>query len=175
MLTLVQLPRLDFQQQKSVWFKALDSGGVVVRVETSDRKALPAWLAQRLTRQGQRVREGEEGQRTLAFFADCVEDNLLAARQEVQKLALLHPQDTLSFEQVEAAVLNVARYDTPKLAEAVWGGQVARALRMMGGLQAEGESVVFARLQLLEDMRTLARGRAALDDGKPLPLALQAG
>ena len=127
-----------------------------------ERKALPAWLAQRLARQGQRVQAGDDGQRALAFFADRVEGNLLAAHQELQKLALLYPAGELSFEQVEAAVLNVARYDVSKLAEAVWGGQVARALRMLDGLQAEGESAVFVHWTLAEDIcaRWPAHGRA---------------
>jgi DNA polymerase-3 subunit delta len=172
-LTLVQLPRLDFQQQKSGWFAALDGAGLSLRLEPIDRRALPAWLAQRLSRQGQRVMAGEAGQRTLGFFADRVEGNLLAAHQEIQKLALLHPPGELSFEQVESAVLNVARYDIPKLLEAVWGGQSARALRMLDGLQAEGESAVFVHWSLAEDLRALARGRAALDDGKPMPMALK--
>ena len=172
-LTLVQLPRLDFQQQKSAWFGALDAAGITLRVETLDRKALPAWLAQRLSRQGQRVMAGEEGARTLAFFADRIEGNLLAAHQELQKLALLHPPGELRFEQIEAAVLNVARYDTAKLVESVWTGQVARALRMLHGLRAEGEAAVLVHWTLAEDLRALARGRAALDAGKPLPLALK--
>jgi DNA polymerase III subunit delta len=172
-LTLVQLPRLDFQQVKAAWFNALDTAGVTLRVETLDRKALPAWLAQRLSRQGQRVRGGDEGQRTLAFFADRIEGNLLAAHQELQKLALLYPAGELAFEQIESAVLNVARYDISKLLEAVWSGQVARALRMLDGLCAEGESVVFVHWSLAEDLRALARARAALDDGKPLPMALR--
>jgi DNA polymerase-3 subunit delta len=172
-LTLVQCPRLDFQQQKAAWFSALDGAGVTVRVETLERKALPAWLAQRLSRQGQRVRAGEEGQRTLAFFADRVEGNLLAAHQELQKLALLHPAGELAFEQIEAAVLNVARYDIGKLAEALWTCQVPRALRMLDGLQAEGEAPVLVHWTLAEDLRALARGRAALDEGKPLPMALK--
>jgi len=172
-LTLVQLPRLDYQQAKSAWFAALDAAGCSVRLDTIERGALPAWLAQRLARQGQRVAAGEAGERTLAFLADRVEGNLLAAHQELAKLALLHPQGELSFEQVEAAVLNVARYDVPKLQEAVWSGQVARALRMLGGLEAEGESAVFAHWSLAEDVRALARARAALDDGQPLPLALK--
>ncbi len=171
--TLVQLPRLDWQQSKAGWFNALDAAGVTLRVETLERKALPAWLAQRLARQGQRVQAGADGQRALAFFADRVEGNLLAAHQELQKLALLHPAGELGFEQIEAAVLDVARYDIAKLAEAVWGGQVARALRMLDGLQAEGESAVFVHWSLAEDLRALARARAALDDGKPLPLALK--
>ncbi len=172
-LTLVQLPRLDWQQAKAAWFNALDAAGTTVRVETLERKALPAWLAQRLARQGQRVQAGDAGQRTLAFFADRVEGNLLAAHQELQKLALLHPAGELSFEQVEAAVLDVARYDIAKLAEAVWSGQVARALRMLDGLQAEGEAAVLVHWSLADDVRTLARARTALDGGMPLPLALR--
>jgi DNA polymerase-3 subunit delta len=172
-LTLVQLPRLDFAQQKAAWFAALDAHGATLRVETLDRKALPAWLAQRLQRQGQRVRGGDEGQRTLAFFADRIEGNLLAAHQELQKLALLHPAGELSFEQVESAVLNVARFDVTKLSEAVWTGQVARALRVLDGLRHEGEAAVLVHWTLADDIRALARGRAALDDGKPLPLALK--
>ncbi len=172
-LTLVQLPKLDFSQQKAAWFAALDSHGVVLRVETLERRALPAWLGQRLARQGQRVRGGDEGQRTLAFFADRVEGNLLAAHQEMQKLALLHPAGELSFEQIEAAVLNVARFDVAKLSEAIWTGQVARTLRVLDGLRHEGEAAVLVHWMLADDLRALARGRAALDDGKPLPLALK--
>ncbi len=172
-LTLVHLPRLDWQQAKAAWFTALDAAGASVKVETLARPALPAWLAQRLARQGQRVQSGEAGQRTLAFFADRVEGNLLAAHQEIQKLALLHPAGELSFEQVESAVLNVARYDVSKLSEAIWTGQVPRALRMLDGLQAEGEAAVLVHWTLAEDVRTLARARSALDDGKPLPLALK--
>jgi DNA polymerase-3 subunit delta len=172
-VTLVQLPRLDFQQQKAAWFGALDHAGVTPREETLARPALPAWLAQRLARQGQRVPAGEDGLRALAFFADRVEGNLLAAHQELQKLALLHPAGVLGYEQIEAAVLNVARYDVGKLAEAVWSGQVARALRILDGLCAEGEAAVLVHWTLAEDIRTLARARAALDAGRPMPLALK--
>ncbi|NIM39693.1 MAG: DNA polymerase III subunit delta [Hydrogenophaga sp.] len=172
-LTLVVLPRLDMATQKSAWFAALDAHGVTVRVDPVDRKALPQWIAMRLQAQGQRVRAGEEGQRTLAFFADRVEGNLLAAHQEIQKLALLHPQGELGFEQVESAVLNVARFDAFKLAEAVLAGQVARVQRMLDGLQAEGEAPVLVHWALAEDIRTLNRVRGAVDDGRPLPIALR--
>ena len=172
-LTLVQLPRLDGMQQKSAWFAALDAAGVSIRVEPVDRKALPVWIAQRLALQGQRVQPGEAGQRTLAFFADRVEGNLLAAHQEIQKLALLHPKGELSFEAVEAAVLNVARYDVFKLGEAVLGGQTARSLRMLDGLRAEGEAPVLVQWTLAEDIRALKRVKDALADGRPLPLALR--
>ena len=172
-VTLVQLPRLDRAQQSSGWFTALDAAGVSVRVDPVERKALPQWIAQRLAAQGQRVQGGEEGQRSLAFFADRVEGNLLAAHQEIQKLGLLYPAGELGFEQIEAAVLNVARYDVFKLGEAVLAGQVARALRMLEGLQAEGEAAVLVHWTLAEDIRALKRVRDAVSGGKPLPMALR--
>jgi DNA polymerase-3 subunit delta len=172
-VTLVQLPRLDRAQQSSAWFAALETGGVTVRVEPVTRAALPQWIAQRLALQGQRVQDGEPGQRALAFFADRVEGNLLAAHQEVSKLGLLYPPGELDFGQVEAAVLNVARYDVFKLGEAVLAGQAARALRMLDGLRAEGEAAVLVHWTLAEDIRALKRVQDALTTGRPLPLALR--
>jgi DNA polymerase-3 subunit delta len=174
-VTLVQLPRLDRTQQGSAWFMALDAAGVTVRVDPIDRKALPQWIAQRLAQQGQRVEGGEAGQRTLAFFADRIEGNLLAAHQEIQKLGLLYPAGELGFEQIESAVLNVARYDVFKLGEAVLAGQAARALRMLAGLQAEGEAAVLVHWTLAEDIRALKRVKDAVTAGKPLPMALREG
>lgn len=172
-LTLVQLPRLDRQQQQSAWFTALDSAGATVRVDPIERQALPAWIAQRLARQGQKVQDGEDGQQALAYFADRVEGNLLAAHQEIQKLGLLHPPGELSFVQIEAAVLDVARYDIAKFGEAVLAGQVARALRMLDGLEAEGEAAVLVHWTLADDIRALKRCKDAVDNGKPLPMALR--
>jgi DNA polymerase-3 subunit delta len=172
-LTLVQLPKLDRQQQSSGWFSALDHAGVVLRVEPIDRAALPRWIAQRLARQGQRVAAGEPGQLTLAFFADRVEGNLLAAFQELQKLELLYPAGELTFEQIERTVLDVARYDVFKLGEAVLAGQVARTLRMLDALQASGESAVLVHWTLTEEIRALKRVRDAMADGRPLPMALR--
>ena len=172
-LTLVMLPRLDKATKTGAWFGALESFGVTLQVEPVDRNALPAWIAQRLSAQHQRVVGGEEGQRTLQFFADRVEGNLLAAHQEIQKLALLHPAGELSLAQVEAAVLNVARYDVFKLSEAVLAGQMARVQRMLDGLQAEGEAEVLVHWALSEDIRALKRVKDAMNAGRPLPMALR--
>ena len=173
-LTLFMLPRLDFATRKGAWFGALDNGGVSIQLDTIERAALPQWIAQRLQQQGQHVAAGEEGQRTLQFFADRVEGNLLAAHQEIQKLGLLFPQGELSQAQVESAVLNVARYDVFKLSEAVLSGQVARVQRMLDGLQAEGEAEVLVHYTLAEDIRALKRVKDAMAAGQPLPMALKA-
>ena len=180
-LTVVLLPKLDRMARGAAWFSALEGHGVALQVEPVERQALPQWIAQRLARQGQRVASGEEGQRTLQFFADRVEGNLLAAHQEIQKLALLYPAGesaagpagVLSFEQVETAVLNVARYDVFKLSEAVLAGQAARVQRMLEGLRAEGEAEVLVHYTLAEDIRALKRVKDAMAAGRPLPMALR--
>ena len=172
-ITLVQLPRLDRSQQSSAWFGALDRAGVAVRVDPVERQALPRWIAGRLAAQGQHVAAGADGQRALAFFADRVEGNLLAAHQEIQKLALLYPPGEIAFEQIETAVLNVARYDVFRLGEAVLAGQAARALRMLDGLRSAGEAAVLVQWTLAEDIRGLKRVKDALAAGKPMPLALR--
>src|SRR5262245_24829263 len=172
-VTIIHLPRLDRQQIGSAWFAALDGAGVTLRVEPVERRALPQWIAQRLAAQGQRVEEGDAGARTLAFFADRVEGNLLAAHQELQKIALLYPAGVLSFEQIEAAVLNVARYDVFKFGEAVLAGQTARVLRMLDGLRAEGEAPVLVHWTLAEDIRALKRVKDAAAQGRPMPIALR--
>ena len=202
-LTLIMLPRLDSMTTKGAWFGALESYGVTVKFEPIARNSLPQWISQRLAAQGQRVAAGEEGQRTLQFFSDRVEGNLLAAHQEIQKLGLLYnsaptlpasrgslppegasfprggPSEkaadsvTLSFEQVENAVLNVARYDVFKLSEAVLGGQTVRVARMLDGLQAEGESEVLVHWAISEDIRSMKRVKDAISAGRPMPMALR--
>ncbi len=171
-LTIVVLPRLDRTTQGAAWFAALE-GGVTIAVSAVERAVLPQWLAQRLAKQDQRVVAGEPGQRCLQFFADRVEGNLLAAHQEIQKLALLYEPGELSFEQVERAVLNVARYDVFKLSEAVLSGRLMRVQRMLDGLQAEGEAEVLVHYTLSEDIRALKRVKDAIKQGKPMPMALR--
>ncbi len=172
-LTLVLLPRLDKATRSGAWFGALEGAGVSIQIDAIERSALPQWIAQRLSAQGQRVAAGEEGQRTLQFFTSRVEGNLLAAHQEINKLGLLYPAGELKFEQVESAVLNVARYDVFKLSEAVLGGQRARVQRMLDGLKAEGEAEVLVHYALAEDIRALKRVKDAIANGRPMPVALR--
>lgn len=172
-LTLVVLPRLDKATRSTAWFAALENNGISIQLDPVERHALPTWIAKRLQQQNQRVAEGETGQQTLQFFADRVEGNLLAAHQEIQKLVLLYPEGELSFEQVERAVLNVARYDVFKLSEAVLSGQPLRVQRMLDGLKAEGEAEVLVHYALAEDIRALKRVKDAVASGKALPMVLR--
>ena len=162
-VTLIQLPALDGRAQKADWFAALDAAGVTVEARQVARNALPAWLAGRLKAQQQ-----EADATTLEFIADKVEGNLLAAYQEVQKLALLFPAGRLSFEQVKDAVLDVARFDVFDLGEIVLSGDARRLARVLDGLQAEGAAPPLVLWAICEEIRALGRVQAGLATGRPL-------
>ena len=158
-LLLVTLPRLDRAGQNSPWFAALGAKGVVVDVWPIDRPRLPAWIGERLARQKQRA-----PREVLEFLAGRVEGNLLAAHQEIQKLALLAPEGELSLEMVQQAVASVARYDPYDAAEALLAGDTARYARVIDGLRGEGEAqpfVVFALMNGLLALQAVQRGGAA--------------
>ncbi len=159
-LTLVSLPKLDWSAQKSQWFGALQQHGVVVSADDIARSALPNWIAGRLKRQDQSVDSA-----TLEFLANRCEGNLLAAFQEIQKLALLFPVGQLSFEQVKDAVMDVARYDVFKLSEAMLTGNAARYARILDGLRAEGTATVLVLWAISEDIRTLGKVLQAMQRG----------
>jgi DNA polymerase-3 subunit delta len=90
-----------------------------------------------------------------------VEGNLLAANQEVQKLGLLYPQGELADATVREAVLNVSRYDAFQLGEAVLMGDAARTVRILQGLQDEGENAVAVMSPLMWVLRPLVRIKQA--------------
>lgn len=162
-LTLITLPALDWQTKKAAWVGTLQKTAVYIDIPLVARPQLSGWIANRLTTQGQSAqREG------LEFIVDRVEGNLLATHQEIQKLGLLYPKGKLSFEQIQEAVLNVARYDVFKLSEAMLTGDTARLVRMLEGLKGEGEPLPLVLWAISEEVRTLLKLRAGLDQGRPL-------
>ncbi|HEY6093915.1 MAG TPA: DNA polymerase III subunit delta [Gallionellaceae bacterium] len=167
-VTLISLPHLDSSSLKSKWFAALAERGVVISADEVPISALPAWISARLKRQQQSADPD-----TLAFLAQRVEGNLLAAFQEIQKLALLFPPGQLTFEQVKDAVMDVARYDVFKLSEAMLGGDAARFAHILEGLRAEGTATVLILWAMAEDIRTLAKVARAMQGGGNLSGALR--
>ena len=167
-LTLVVLPKLDRATLTSAWFEALEAAGVAVAANAVSAARLPQWLAGRLALQGQ-----EADADTLAALCDLVEGNLLAAQQEVQKLALLFPPGPLTREQVESAVLDVARYDVFQLGEALLAADTARFVRVLNALQAEGIAPPLVLWAIGEELHALWRVSRALAGGKPMQAALR--
>ncbi|WP_293781186.1 DNA polymerase III subunit delta [uncultured Oxalicibacterium sp.] len=162
-VTLITLPKLDWQTQKAAWVASLQQAGVWIDIPLVERAQLPNWLGMRLAAQKQGA-----SRECLDFIADRVEGNLLAAHQEVRKLALLYPEGQLSFEQVHDAVLNVARYDVFKLNEAMLSGDAARLVRMLEGLKGEGEALPLVLWAVAEEIRTLLKLKSGQAQGRPL-------
>jgi DNA polymerase-3 subunit delta len=151
-LLLITMPRPEGGGWwEAPWFVALGKAGVVVEVQPVTRAALPGWLEKRLAAQKQRA-----AREVLEYLADRVEGNLLAAHQEVQKLALLAPEGELSFDTVRDAVADVARFDTNVAAEALVKGETVRYLRVLDGLRAEGEAPVYLLFTLSSALFALA-------------------
>ncbi len=167
-LTLITLPKLDWQTAKAAWVSSLQQAAVYIEIPIIERAALPNWIGTRLAAQGQSAdRQG------LDFIADRVEGNLLAAHQEIQKLGLLHEPGKLSFEQIHDAVLNVARYDVFKLSEAMLAGDPARLARMLEGLKGEGEALPLVLWAVAEEIRTLLKLKSGMAQGRPLGVLLK--
>lgn len=167
-LLLVTLPGLDWAEEKAAWLKALASAGVAVKLIPPNLAELPAWIAGRLRRQKQHtVSEG------LRFIAERVEGNLLAAHQEILKLGLLYPAGGITLEQVQEAVLNVARYDLDGLRDSLLAGDVLRLARTLDGLQQEGEAPPLVLWAMTEELRALAQVKAGLKERRPLDALLK--
>ena len=167
-LTIITLPKLDWATQKAAWVASLQQAAVYIEIATVERAQLPAWIAARLALQGQSA-----GRDSLAFIADRVEGNLLAAHQEILKLGLLHEPGKLTDAQVQDAVLNVARYDVFKLNEAMLAGDCLRLVRMLDGLKGEGEALPLVLWAVAEEIRTLLKLKSAMAQGRPLAALLK--
>lgn len=167
-MTLITLPGLGWQEEKTAWFSALAESGVVVKLNAPSLDQLPGWIAMRLKRQGQSA-----ASEALDFIAERVEGNLLAAHQETQKLGLLFPAGVLSLDQVCEAVLNVARYDIDGLREALLSGDAERYARILDGLRHEGEAPPLVLWAVTEELRLLVALRQGADRGRPADAVLK--
>ena len=151
---LIVCNRLDRDAQNSAWVKAAESRGVWVAVWPIETAKLPAWLTQRLRAVGL-----EATNEAVEILAERVEGNLLAARQEIDKLRLRVAGTVLDAEAVLAAVTDSARFEINGLGEAAISGDAGRALRMLAGLRAEGAEPTLVLWALVREMHTLWRMR----------------
>jgi len=163
-LTLINLPGLDWKAMKSRWFSALAAAGVVVEARPIERAQLPAWIDRRLAKQGLRADRA-----ALEFLADQVEGNLLAAQQEIDKLALLLPAGAVTLADVEHAVVDVSRLEADALQDALYAGDGARFAQVVTDLKDAGEAVPAILWQVSSAVQLLLRLKLAVAQGDSLP------
>jgi DNA polymerase-3 subunit delta len=147
---MVITDKIEYADRSSAWVKAFEAHGVCVDAEQLHPEQLPAWLVARLRRHGL-----DPEPEAVQLLAERCEGNLVAAHQEIEQLALLVGQGTLSAEAVADSVANSARYHVFQLGEALLGGDAARAVRILDGLAADGEGLPLVLWCIAEELRSV--------------------
>lgn len=149
-LLIVHGPRIGKDVQNAKWFKGLDKQGCFVPCYPLEGNPLKQWIRQQLT---------QHGLTSLPPLADLVADfcegNLLAAKQEVAKLALLYPDGQLTMEQAEAAMVDQSRFNVFQLIDVLLQGDAQRAVKMLYRLESEGIEPTIVLWALVREWQTL--------------------
>jgi len=155
--TVLMITANDWSRaHEGAWVKAVEQAGVYVPVWPLRREELPDWIGARMA-----SRQIAATPDAIAWLAERVEGNLLAAAQEIDKLALLGDGRPLDVAALEASIADDARYDAFRLTDAAIGGDGGRALRIVAGLRAEGEELIPLLGWVLNQLRVLQRLSAA--------------
>ncbi|TDX32372.1 DNA polymerase III delta subunit [Modicisalibacter xianhensis] len=169
-ILLISAGRLDRKQQQSKWFKALDKLGLFVPVWPVDHQRLGFWMRDRAARHGLQL-----DMDAARLLGERTEGNLLAADQELQKLALILPPGArLNTEAIASGVEDSARYDVFTLTDACLRGERERSVRIIQGLRGEGIEAPVVLWALTRELRTLLSLQQHLDQGQSLEHACKA-
>jgi DNA polymerase-3 subunit delta len=155
--------KLDANAQKSVWLKSIEQRGVLVDIRPVQRAELPRFITDRAKRKGLML-----GDQVAELLADRVEGNLLAADQELTKLALIVDDGRVDVEAVERAVAMSARFDVFRLSDAVIDGNLERALIVLAGLRSEDVHPTLVLWAVARDIMLFAQLKHAAAKGQRL-------
>ncbi len=158
---IISCPKLDKRQLSSKWVKAVEQQGLVVQIWPVAGYQLTQWIGQRARQAG--IELTPDAQQLLA---DRCEGNLLAAKQDLDKLALLAEQQPIGPEQVMASVANNARYTTFELIDTALSGNGQKVVRMLRQLQAEGVVPVILVSTLYREARQMVKMSSAVAAGQ---------
>ena len=159
--------RIDKQSQKSKWHVALNQAGVVLPVWPISPAELPGWIAARIKTAGLTADND-----AVTLLAERLEGNLLAASQEIEKLRLLHGEQTITAELVADTVSDNARYDAFRLVDVALSGDSRGAVRTLRGLRAEAVQPPVLLWALSREVRLLADLKREIASGTPMNAAL---
>lgn len=158
-LLLVHGPKIGKDVQKGKWFKVLDELGASVLCYPLEGKQLSSWIAQQL--QTHALSVSPIG---VKMIADFCEGNMLAAKQEIDKLALLYPAQSISDEQIEHAMVDQSRYNVFQLVDVMLNGENTRCVKMLYRLESEGlepNIVIWALIREWEQLWKLKQAQQA--------------
>jgi DNA polymerase III subunit delta len=132
-LLIISSDKMDKSTQNNKWLKAVEKAGILIQVWPINPAQLPGWIQTRVQAKQKRITLD-----AARLIAQRVEGNLLAARQEIEKLVLLIDKDSIDIEDVISAVADSSRYDVFDMIESALLGNADRTLYMLQGLRNEG-------------------------------------
>ena len=166
-MLLIISGKLEKQQQKSKWYKAIDAKGVCIQIWPIDKEQLPRWISQRMARLDLHPTAD-----ALALLTDRVEGNLLAADQELEKLFLLNGKGEVDSEAVRDLVADSSRYNVFQLVDTCLSGDASQSVKILEGLKGEGIASVIIVWALAREVRSLVSMSLAMNDA-PLAKVIQ--
>jgi DNA polymerase-3 subunit delta len=152
--------RLDSAETRRKWYKALQAEGVHVPVWPIDTGKFQSWLQQRALGQGLSLT-----QPALRILTERLEGNLLAASQELNRLALLSDGNTIDEKIVEQSVQDSSRFSGFELVSELLAGHASHACKIMGVLQQEGENPLGLLAVLTRDIGLVIELKSVLRKG----------
>ena len=132
-ILLIHGPKAPQDVQKSKWFKTLAQAGLFVIVSQPQGHQFNQWVKQRA--QQRHINFTADA---MAQFSQMFEGNLLAADQELEKLALQLGSQLIDAASLKQRVSNQARYNLFELQDAIMLGDQVSALRMLANLKRQG-------------------------------------
>lgn len=168
-LVLASCGKLDRTHTESAWFRALERDGSAIDASTVRLEQLPGWVRQRLVHEGL-----DASDEVVALIVERTEGNLLAAAQEIRKLAMIGPR-TVDYAAAKASLSLSARWSAFDLQSSCLEGDRARALRILAGLLGEGEPAPLIVWALAEGARQVLRVQALCANGLARSQALRQG
>jgi DNA polymerase-3 subunit delta len=157
-LLLILTGRLDREASNSEWARTVEARGASLAFWPLARAAFPAWLQERA-----RKLSLDLAPDALTLLAERTEGNLLAAAQELAKLALLAVDGRVDAAAVLASSTDSSHFDVAELDRALTQADGSRALRVLAGLRAaevELPLVLWAALKALHAVLAAEAGTA---------------
>ncbi len=161
-ILLIQMDKLDKRTQQGRWFKALDKAGVIIQIWPVEMARLPGWITQRAGLMGKRI-----DREAAALIAERTEGNLLAARQELDKLCLLVTENEITLAHVQSGITDSTRHNLFDLMEHALNGNVSRVAGMLRGLRQEGVEPIGLYGAVMWEFRRLCSISAGIAGGMP--------
>ena len=152
-LLLIQGPKAGKDVQKTKWFSALEKAGWFVHVYDLAHNQLQKWLSTRANKMNLHI-----SQQALSMIADLCEGNLMAGRQELDKLDLqFPPEHVIEGTDIAKSMVQQSRYSTFQFTDEILRGDMQKAVKMLIRLEDEGIEPVIILWSIVNEAQTITK------------------